>query len=122
MQERIEKILILLSGILLVLLAMTADASKVNPESQWANYSRHLSAHEPAYRFPHATCFKAAASRYDLPETLLLAVARGEPERPHERPHERQSQGPRRDRPAGAHLPCSAIRSHPPRAGWPSAT
>ncbi len=33
---------------------------------------------EPAYRFPYSTCFKAAALQYDLPETLLLAVARGE--------------------------------------------
>jgi soluble lytic murein transglycosylase-like protein len=78
MQERIQKIVILLGGVIFVLLAMTADASKVDLDSQWENYTRHLSANEPAYRFPHATCFKAAALRYGLPETLLLAVARGE--------------------------------------------
>ena len=78
MQERIQKIVILLGGLIFVLLAMTADASKVDLDSQWENYTRHLSANEPAYRFPHATCFKASALQYDLPETLLLAVARGE--------------------------------------------
>ncbi|MCH8136086.1 MAG: transglycosylase SLT domain-containing protein, partial [Proteobacteria bacterium] len=33
---------------------------------------------EPAYRFPYSTCFSVAALEHDLPETLLLAVARGE--------------------------------------------
>ena len=78
MQERIQKIVILLGGVTFVLLAMTADASKVDLGSQWENYARYLSANEPAYRFPHATCFKASALQYELPETLLLAVARGE--------------------------------------------
>ena len=78
MRERSEKPLTFLGGTLFFLLAMTAQASKVDLESQWANYTRHLSANEPAYRFPHATCFKATALQYDLPETLLLAVARGE--------------------------------------------
>ena len=78
MQERIQKIVILLGGVIFALLAMTAAASKVDLDSRWENYTRHLSANEPAYRFPHATCFKASALQYGLPETLLLAVARGE--------------------------------------------
>ena len=32
----------------------------------------------PAYRFPPGTCFRVAALEYNLPESLLLAVARGE--------------------------------------------
>ena len=78
MQERIQKIVILLGGVIFVLLTMTAAASKVDLDSRWENYTRHLSANEPAYRFPHATCFKASALQYGLPQTLLLAVARGE--------------------------------------------
>ena len=34
----------------------------------------------PGFRYPHETCFKAASLAYDLPYTLLLAVARGEQE------------------------------------------
>lgn len=49
-----------------------------SPESAWENYLARDTAIEPRYRFPHATCFRAAALAHELPETLLLAVARGE--------------------------------------------
>jgi len=42
------------------------------------NYSANETTLEPAYTFPHSTCFKVAALEYGLPESLLLAVARGE--------------------------------------------
>ena len=48
-----------------------------NPELAWKNYLATGTGLEPRYRFPHATCFRAAAVTYQLPETLLLAVARG---------------------------------------------
>jgi len=57
---------------------MTVDASKIDLDAQWAGYANSQSAIEPAYTFPHSMCFKAAALQYNLPETLLLAVARGE--------------------------------------------
>lgn len=70
------------AGTALALLAITSTASTSMDndalDSAWSNYyqtGRHM---EPAYRFPHATCFGAAAIEHELPETLLLAVARGE--------------------------------------------
>jgi len=44
----------------------------------WQQYRSTEATLEPAYRFPHANCFRAASSAHGLPETLLLAVARGE--------------------------------------------
>ncbi len=61
-----------------MLFAMTSEAVKSNLDSQWASYAQSQTTLEPAFTFPHATCFKAAALQYGLPETLLLAVARGE--------------------------------------------
>ena len=49
-----------------------------NLEQSWQDYYSNHAQLEPAYRFPHSTCFGAAAIEHDLPETLLLAVARGE--------------------------------------------
>ena len=54
----------------------TDDAVDFN--SAWRSYNDSQTHLQPAYRFPHATCFGAAALEYDLPLTLLLAVARGE--------------------------------------------
>ena len=65
-------------GIVASLLAMTANAVRDDLETKWAQYASGQTSLEPAYRFPHSTCFKAAALQYGLPETLLLAVARGE--------------------------------------------
>ena len=65
---------------LLVLLALQSGAtsSSTDFDAAWRTY-RNAQAHlEPVYRFPHARCFDVAALEYDLPETLLLAVARGE--------------------------------------------
>lgn len=64
--------------ILLGLLAFSAKASTSNFDDAWRNYAGTQAHLEPAYRFPHTRCFSAAALQYDLPETLLLAVARGE--------------------------------------------
>ncbi len=71
---------IIVAGILMTLLALTADAMMQNDEldASWRDYSAGHSTASPAYRFPHATCFRAAALAHDLPESLLLAVARGE--------------------------------------------
>ena len=78
MSRRLQKLAIVAGGMLLTLLAMTADAGRQALDRQWARYAQSQTAIEPAYTFPHSTCFKAAALQYDLPETLLLAVARGE--------------------------------------------
>ena len=47
-------------------------------DAAWRSYLETQAHVEPAYRFPHASCFAAAAIEHRLPETLLLAVARGE--------------------------------------------
>jgi hypothetical protein len=52
--------------------------STKNPEEAWQQYLKTGTSIKPRYRFPHASCFRAAAAASNLPETLLLAVARGE--------------------------------------------
>jgi hypothetical protein len=64
--------------ILLGLLAVNVKAATSDFDGAWRDYATKQTHLEPAYRFPHARCFSAAALQYDLPETLLLAVARGE--------------------------------------------
>jgi len=49
-----------------------------DPDIAWQNYRNNVTNVEPSYRFPHASCFRAAALTHSLPHTLLLAVARGE--------------------------------------------
>ena len=63
---------------LLLLLAASSYASRPDLEAAWQNYSASQTSLRPAYTFPHATCFRAAALAHGLPESLLLAVARGE--------------------------------------------
>ncbi len=58
--------------------ASSSVDAETDPDAAWKNYQRNETGLEPSYRFPHASCFRAAAAAYDLPETLLLAVARGE--------------------------------------------
>jgi hypothetical protein len=68
-------------GLLICLLSSAALAVTGNfgdPDLAWKNYLATGKQREPRYEFPHASCFRAAALAYDLPETLLLAVARGE--------------------------------------------
>ncbi len=71
---------IIIAGIVLTLLALTADALTRHDEldASWRNFSAARSSAIPAFTFPHATCFRSAALTHDLPEPLLLAVARGE--------------------------------------------
>jgi len=79
MSDRFRKMSILIAGALLTALAMTADAT-IEPDLDvaWRGFMNTGVSAEPAFRFPHATCFSVAALEHDLPETLLLAVARGE--------------------------------------------
>lgn len=75
-----RKIGALILGCLLTAMAMTVDSRTAEPDLQleWNNYLLTRATIEPAYQFPHATCFGVAALEYGLPESLLLAVARGE--------------------------------------------
>jgi hypothetical protein len=47
-------------------------------EGRWRTYAEGATQTRPALEFPYAHCFQQAAAAHDLPETLLLAVARGE--------------------------------------------
>lgn len=63
------------------LAAFTVDAtasSDIDPAAAWEHYAKQDFAAEPRVRFPHETCFRVSALEYELPYTLLLAVARGE--------------------------------------------
>lgn len=75
-----RKMSIVIPGIAMALLALTADALTRHDEldASWRNYASNWSSLSPAYTFPHATCFRIAALEHELPESLLLAVARGE--------------------------------------------
>lgn len=53
----------------------TAD---VDPAAGWANYLANDTGIQPDLTFPHARCFRVASLAHGVPETLLLAVARGE--------------------------------------------
>jgi len=55
-----------------------ASIDGVALEASWQTYSKSAAQTQPAVEFPYAHCFKRAAAVHQLPETLLLAVARGE--------------------------------------------
>jgi hypothetical protein len=68
----------LFASLALATLMSSASASRQDLDEAWQDYANNRTAIEPAFRFPHASCFSAAALQHDLPESLLLAVARGE--------------------------------------------
>lgn len=77
--RRCHQILLSLVGAVLLLVATQGVyATRPDLDAAWQDYAKKRSSLEPAYTFPHATCFRIAALEYDLPESLLLAVARGE--------------------------------------------
>ncbi len=72
---------------LLLWVALVAAAPAVNAaktvddqtlEARWRAFAKSGERHSHATVFPYAHCFRRAAATHDLPETLLLAVARGE--------------------------------------------
>lgn len=78
MNDRCRKAGTAITAIALTVLALSAAAAKPDLDAAWQNYSANQISLEPAYTFPHSTCFRVAALEYGLPESLLLAVARGE--------------------------------------------
>lgn len=55
-----------------------ADFSESALADAWADYKLLHLEKPPAFTFKYESCFRVAARRYNLPLTLLLAVARGE--------------------------------------------
>jgi len=65
------------SGTVVTVLLLLAGATQAS-DTAWKHYSIAEASLAPALSFPHQPCFKSAAIAYDVPLTLLLAVARGE--------------------------------------------
>ena len=78
MHETLKTLLLVTCTALLAASTLAVATVRQDLDAQWRSYAHNQVATEPAYKFPHSTCFKAAALQYELPETLLLAVARGE--------------------------------------------
>lgn len=76
--SRLNAAAALFVSLLLATLVTSASASRQDLDVAWQDYADNRAAIEPAFKFPHARCFSAAALQHDLPESLLLAVARGE--------------------------------------------
>ena len=66
--------------ILLSVLGWSVATARTEPplEQAWRDYLVNDTDLAPSYTFPHSHCFVRAANAHGLPETLLLAVARGE--------------------------------------------
>jgi len=67
----------------LLLLALFAGSpaharTQTDLDQAWREYLAHDTDLAPSYSFPHTQCFQRAAKAHGLPETLLLAMARGE--------------------------------------------
>jgi hypothetical protein len=58
--------------------AGAVQAAAPDMEALWHRFLADDALKPPAIRFPYDHCFKTAARKYDLPLSLLLAVARGE--------------------------------------------
>jgi hypothetical protein len=58
--------------------AVTSVPAEPTLEQRWAEYAARATTLEPAGEFPWRTCFTRAAASYELPESLLLAIASGE--------------------------------------------
>ena len=72
------KTALLASGLLLTVLAAGSHATRPDLDDAWQDYTANQAELDPAFTFPHARCFRAAALAYGIPESLLLAIARGE--------------------------------------------
>jgi hypothetical protein len=67
-----------LAALTLCLIAGVGQAGTGSTAAAWRAWISSDADRPPAMAFPYQGCFEAAATRHDLPLTLLLAVARGE--------------------------------------------
>jgi hypothetical protein len=58
--------------------ALASSVDEADANLAWKQYLQNDTDLSPSFQFPHASCFRSAALANQLPETLLLAVARGE--------------------------------------------
>lgn len=78
MKDATSQVLFAGLALLSTAFAFAANAVTANPDAAWKAYGKNEITLAPGLQFPHASCFRAAAAKYALPETLLLAIARGE--------------------------------------------
>ena len=79
--SRLQYTLTLCLAVLVATPAMAKTDASIDAgalEARWQTFSRTAAQTQPALDFPYAHCFKRAAAAQKVPETLLLAVARGE--------------------------------------------
>ncbi|MGD2074447.1 MAG: transglycosylase SLT domain-containing protein [Gammaproteobacteria bacterium] len=79
--HRPEATLLLCLSLLLAAPGMARTGAAIDAEAletRWRSFAATAEQTRPALDFPYAHCFKRAAAAHALPETLLLAVARGE--------------------------------------------
>lgn len=76
--DRQRRIAHLVCGLLLVVLAAGSHATRPDLDAAWQEFTANQETLDPAFTFPHARCFRAASLAYNIPESLLLAIARGE--------------------------------------------
>lgn len=58
--------------------SITAKTGKMDYSASWRNFALKEFSRTPVKTYPFENCFLASAKKYDLPVTLLLALARGE--------------------------------------------
>jgi hypothetical protein len=78
---RLESTLILCLSLIVTTPAIAKTDASIDAgalETRWQTFAKTAAQTQPALEFPYAHCFKQAAATHQLPETLLLAVARGE--------------------------------------------
>ncbi len=73
-----RNVALIVGGIVLIVSAAGSHATRPDLDAAWEHYAEKQATLQPAYTFPHSTCFRVAALQYDLPESLLIAIARGE--------------------------------------------
>ncbi|MGI9235589.1 MAG: lytic transglycosylase domain-containing protein [Woeseiaceae bacterium] len=73
-----RKATLLIGGFVILMFAAGSHATGPDLDTAWQEYTDNQTTLSPAYTFPHSRCFRIAALEYGLPESLLLAVARGE--------------------------------------------
>ena len=78
-----KTVISMLLGLMLMLppaagLARKASMSQYELDRRWQQYMSNPGQIKDAHGFPYRECFSRSAAKYQLPESLLLALARGE--------------------------------------------
>lgn len=67
MQQRFHYVALVVAATALLAVALRAQATRPDLDTVWQDYTANQASLEPAYTFPHSTCFRVAALEYGLP-------------------------------------------------------